>query len=383
MEGKIKVLHIITELELGGAQLFTLYTIENLDKTKFIPFLISNRKGILNKRYGDYPNFTFVKTLVREINPLKDFLTLFSLYKNIKRIKPDIVHTHSSKAGILGRWTAFFAKTPLIIHTVHGFSFSPFHSKFKRKFYIMLEKITARITNHLIFVSYDNQREAKELKIGLNQKSSVIRSIVGLEKFKKNSNRKKELREKRGFPKDKIIVGGIFCFKPQKDPIGFLKIAKKVIEIKKEIIFYIAGDGEVRKPMEDFIKEYKLEGKIHLLGWVDNIEELLPAFDLLLLSSLWEGLPQVIVQALVSKVKVVSSNVNGVKDIIKDGINGYLFSPRDYDEAVKKILTAIENNDLAKNADKISSDILKKFNPVKMVKQQEELYLKLLKEKGV
>jgi len=380
MNQKIKVLHIITELELGGAQLFTLYTMENLDKNIFTPFLITNNKGILNKKYKDKDNFYFMDTLIREINPVKDFLSLIKLYKMIKTVKPDIIHTHSSKAGIIGRWAGFFARVPIIIHTVHGFGFSPFHSKFRKYLYIFLEKITTKITDHLIFVSEDNLKEGERLKISSKVKSSIIRSIVGLTDFRKNALKKEELKKIWGFPKDKTIVGGVFCFKPQKDPIGFLKVAKKAVEKNKNLVFYIAGDGEVRKPMEDFIHENKLKDKIKLLGWVDNTASLLPAFDILLLTSLWEGLPQVVVQALVSKVTVVASSVNGVKDIIKDGENGFIFPPRDYDAAVKKLLLAVENDDSDNRLDKISDFYLNEFNPVIMVKKQEDLYNKLVKE---
>ncbi len=380
MNQKIKVLHIITELELGGAQLFTLWTMENLDKNIFSPFLITNKKGTLNKRYKDKNNYFFINTLIREINPVKDFLSLIKLYKTIKTIKPNIIHTHSSKAGILGRWAGFFARVPIIIHTVHGFGFSPFHSNFRKYLYIFLEKITAKITDHFIFVSEDNLKQGEKLKISSKGKSSVIRSIVGLTDFRKNALKKEELKKIWGFPKDKTIIGGIFCFKPQKDPIGFLKVAKKAIEKNKNLVFFIAGDGEVRKPMEDFIHENKLEDKIKLLGWVDNTANLLPAFDILLLTSLWEGLPQVVVQALVSKVKVVVSAVNGVKDIIKDGENGFTFPPRDYDKAVEKLLLAVENKVSDNVLDRISDFFLNEFNPMIMVKKQEDLYKTLVKE---
>jgi glycosyltransferase involved in cell wall biosynthesis len=383
MNQKIKVLHIITELELGGAQLFTLYTVENISKDNFIPFLITNNKGILNKEYKNKNNYFFINNLTREINPIKDFLSLIKLYRMIKRIKPDIIHTHSSKAGVLGRWAGFFARVPIIIHTVHGFGFSPFHSKLRRVLYIFLEKLTAKITDHLIFVSKDNLEEGKSLKINSEKKSSIIRSIIGLENFKNNSLNKQKLKKLWKFPPDKIIVGGVFCFKPQKDPIGFLKIAKMAVEKNRNLVFYIAGDGEIRKPMEDYIYEHKLGDKINLLGWVNNTAQLLPAFDVLLLTSLWEGLPQVIIQALVSKVKVVASYVNGVRDIIKDGENGFVFPPKNYDTAVKKLLLAIKDKKLENRLENISDLYFNKFNPMSMVKRQEELYMNLIKKKDV
>ncbi len=377
---KIKVLHIITELELGGAQLFTLKTVRELNKDKFETYLISNCKGILNPDVNRYTNnFKCIKTLIREISPIKDFLTLISLLKQIREIKPQIIHTHSSKAGILGRLAAFLAGTPIIIHTVHGFAFSPFHSKLRRNFYIFLEKFTAKITSHLIFVSKANREEALKLKIlKKRDNSSIIRSIVGLDKFYANRERKEELRKKLKITSDIRIVGGVFCFKPQKDPVGFIEIANLVLKQRNDILFIIAGDGYVKSAMVEKIKEYKIEDKIRFLGWIKNPEDLIPSFDVFLLPSLWEGLPQVVVQSIVSGVPVVASAVNGTKDIIKSGKNGYLFPPKDYQKASELVIKILNDNNLKENILTEAERTYNEFNPEKMIKKQEELYLKLM-----
>ena len=376
----VKVLHIITELELGGAQLFTLKTVKELDPNLFNTYLIANCKGLLNDRVSFYTkNFDCIPSLIREISPLKDLITLYKLYKKIKKIKPLIVHTHSSKAGILGRWAAFFAKVPIIIHTVHGFAFSPYHSKFRRSFYIFLEKLTGIITDFHIFVSDDNKKEAIKLNISKEEKSDVIRSIVSLEKFFNNRNKKKSLREKWKFPENKFIVGGVFCFKPQKDPVGFIEIANLVLKENKNFEFVIAGDGYVKDAMLRKIEEYGLKDKIKILGWVNNPEELIPAFDILLLPSLWEGLPQVVVQAIVSKVPVIATSVNGTKEIVKNGESGFTFSPKDYERAAELIINLFKNRFSDKKLESESLRIFNEFNPDRMVEKQKELYLNLLK----
>ena len=376
----VRVLHIITELELGGAQLFTLKTVKELEPNHFNTYLIANCKGLLNDKVSLYTkNFDCISSLIREISPLKDLITLYKLYKRIRKIKPIIVHTHSSKAGILGRWAAFFAKVPIIIHTVHGFAFSPYHSKFRRNFYIFLEKLTGKITDFHIFVSKDNKREAIKLNISKEDKSDVIRSIVSLEKFFNNRNKKKSLREKWKFPENKFIVGGVFCFKPQKDPVGFIEIANLVLKENKNFKFVIAGDGYVKDAMLRKIEEYGIKDKIKFLGWVNNPEELIPAFDILLLPSLWEGLPQVVVQAIVSKVPVIATSVNGTKEIVKNGESGFTFSPKDYREAAELIINLFENRFSEKKLESESLRIFNEFNPDRMVEKQKELYLNLLK----
>ena len=141
---RIIVVHLITKLELGGAQLNTVYTAEHLDPLSFDAYLLSGPGGPLTARLAEADRMIFIPALARKIHLGKDLLALISLMRLFKSIKPHIVHTHSSKAGILGRLAAFAARVPIIIHSVHGFSFSPFQSFFKRNFYLFFEKICRR-----------------------------------------------------------------------------------------------------------------------------------------------------------------------------------------------------------------------------------------------
>jgi len=163
---KIKVCHIITKLELGGAQKNTLYTVSNLDKEKFDVFLISGEGGILDDE-AKKQNFKkyFLKNLVREISPLNDLLALIKIFKILRKEKPDIIHTHSSKAGIIGRIAGFLSGVKIIIHTYHGFGFNEHQRYLVKKFYIFIEKLVSFITDYFIFVSYDNLETAKKYKI--------------------------------------------------------------------------------------------------------------------------------------------------------------------------------------------------------------------------
>jgi len=147
----------------------------------------------------------------------------------------------------------------------------------------------------------------------------------------------------------------------------------------KNFEFIIAGDGYVKPAMMEKIEEYKIENKIKFLGWVKNPEELIPAFDVLLLPSLWEGLPQVVVQSIVSKVPVVATSVNGTKEIIKNGENGFLFKPKDYEKAAELILKLFKNRPSNKSLESEAKRLFDEFNPERMIEKQKELYLKLIK----
>ena len=381
---RTRVLHIITEMERGGAQLFTLFTVENLDHDRFDPYLLSNPRGILN---GDAQKtlrerFLTVTSLVRPLSPLDDLKALFQIRNIVRRLNPEIVHTHSSKAGILGRWAAkLSAREVKLVHTVHGFAFSPFHGRFSNNVYKTLERLTAPITDLFLFVTDEDRKEAERL--GLLKRSSwaIVRSIVGVERFRQAASRRKELREKMGIPLSTPVIGGLFPFKPQKDPLGFIEIANLVHQRLPQALFLVGGDGVLRREMERLIEELGLREWVRLLGWQERAEEFLPLCDTLLLPSLWEGLPQVLVQAMACNTIPVASSVNGTKELLREGRNGLLFSPRDYREGASKVLQSLEDKTFREIFPEESKKTLEGFNPLEMVALQERLYQKLLERR--
>ena len=381
---RTRVLHIITEMERGGAQLFTLFTVENLDHDRFDPYLLSNPRGILN---GDAQKtlrerFLTVPSLVRPLSPLDDLKALFQIRNMVRSLNPEIVHTHSSKAGILGRWAAkLSAREVKLVHTVHGFAFSPFHGRFSNTVYKTLERLTAPITDLFLFVTDEDRKEAERL--GLLKRSSwaIVRSIVGVERFRQAASRRKELREKMGIPLSTPVIGGLFPFKPQKDPLGFIEIANLVHQRLPQALFLVGGDGVLRREMERLIEELGLREWVRLLGWQERAEEFLPLCDTLLLPSLWEGLPQVLVQAMACNTIPVASSVNGTKELLREGRNGLLFSPRDYREGASKVLQSLEDKTFREIFPEEAKKTLEGFNPLEMVALQERLYKKLLERR--
>ena len=158
---RARVLHIITEMERGGAQLFTLFTVENLDPLRFDPYLLSNPRGVLNgeAREALRERFLTVPSLVRPLSPLGDIGALLQILNIIRRLNPEIVHTHSSKAGVLGRWAAKLSGREVkLVHTVHGFAFSPFPGRFSNTVYKTLERLTAPLTDLFLFVTDEDRK---------------------------------------------------------------------------------------------------------------------------------------------------------------------------------------------------------------------------------
>ena len=311
----IRVAHVITKLELGGAQGNTLYTVSRLDRSRFEPHLICGRGGMLDSEAQALPaaSTTFLDSMEREIHPLTDFHAYRELTALFRKLQPRIVHTHSSKAGILGRLAAAAAGVPVVIHSYHGFGFHRYQNPLSFQIYLQAERIACKRTNHLIFVSRDNWKWAEELGLTAHSSASLIHSGIPVETIL-NTPRNGNLRREIGVPSNAKLVGMIACLKPQKDPVMYVKAAAGVLKKSPQHHFLLAGDGELRNSV---LKEAASlpAGHFHFLGWRRDIYEILRDLDLLVLTSLGKVCPRHS-EAIVSRVPVVASDIDGNREIL-------------------------------------------------------------------
>jgi glycosyltransferase involved in cell wall biosynthesis len=347
--GKPKVFHVITKLELGGAQKVTLMTLERLPRDRYELGLVTGLDGLLVDWANRIPGLQreWIPSLRREVRPVKDALAFFKLWLLFRRERPDIVHTHSAKAGIIGRWAAKLAGVPLIFHTAHGFGFNDFQRRTVRDFYVSLERMTAKITTKLFVVSYANAEKAE--KCGMTRRGDWVlaRDSISVEEFLRPRPRRQKLQE-WGIPADKVVVGMVACFKPQKSPEDFVEVAVRVIARDERAHFVLAGDGELRASIEDRIRTRGISRHITLLGWQHEKEmpEVYRNFDVVVLTSLWEGLPCVFSEAMACELPIVATNVDGAREAIVDGENGYLHEPHDIEGMAESVLQLIKDPDL-------------------------------------
>ena len=382
---KTTVVHIITKLELGGAQQNTLFTVANLERRKYEPVLISGTEGILvedAKKLKDVKVY-LVPELVREIRPFKDAISFLKIRRILKELKKPfsniIVHTHSSKAGILGRWAARVAGINLIIHSVHGFSFNDYQPSFLRAFYIFTERVTSLVTTRFIAVSKSNIGKGVAERIFSKDKAVLIRSGIDIREFQEVKGDRMKKKEELGADARCPLVAMIACFKTQKSPLDFVKIARIVSDNISEIRFLLVGDGVLRSEIEELIKKLGMEDKIFLLGWRNDIPGILSCIEVLVLTSLWEGLPRVFPQAMASGVPVVATEVDGAPEAIKNGLNGFLLPPKDINAMAEKVIYLIRHPKKAQEMGEKGKGLVAEFDIWKMLAQQEELYASLLK----
>ncbi len=370
----VRIVHTITKLEFGGAQQNTLYTLNNIP-AGFEGYLVCGKGGILDEEAKESTGFDtrFCPFLKRKISPLFDLMAFIWMYFYFLKEKPDIVHSHSSKAGIITRWAARFAGVKHIIHTFHGFGFTPLQSKLVRNLFIFLEKATARITDKLIVVSKANLDTAMELHIGQEEKYQIIRSGIDFSKFEKNlkyDNIKNEL----GISAEKKIIGNVSCFKPQKGLFDYIKTCRLLKE-KGDFAFILVGDGDLRDQLEESVRDSGLQDCFFMTGWRDDIDRIIPQFDIMLHTAYFEGLARVFLESMACSVPIVATAVDGAWDVIEDGVNGYLVKNHNIDQLAECSWRLLQDDDFCDKMGRAGREKLKtEFNIKTMSRTLNDLY---------
>jgi len=373
---KINVVYIITKLELGGAQKVCLSLVQGLQNCGKTAILISGKEGKLVDKAQELQHVILLENLKREISLsylFKEVLTFFDLIKQIRKLKneyPDlIVHTHSTKAGLMGRWAALFAGVKKRIHTIHGYGFHNHQNSVVWFMIYTLELFTSLITTHFICVSSEDLKTGIRLFPKFAKKSSLIRAAVDWDQFtvakKINTNDEKE-----------FVFGTISCFKKQKNLIDLFKAFEKTFSKKKNCFLHVIGDGELRPELEEWIQEHNLQDNIKLFGWQENVSQYMINWDVFVLSSLWEGLPCAIVEARLLKLPVLAYNTGGINEIIIQDKNGFLYKQGDWEGLSEGMSQLIENKNLYYRLQNHNED-LSDFHNSKMIDRHIDLYSKL------
>lgn len=376
------VCHIITKLELGGAQEVALFTVAHLDPTRFRPVLVTGPGGMLTEEARALPGVevVIVPSLAREIRPFRDLWALVVLARLLRKVRPAIVHTHSSKAGILGRWAAWLAGVPAIIHTIHGFGITPSQPAWLRHLLVGVERLTSLVTTHWVAVAQADIEAGLGWGLFVRSGVSLIRPGIDPGPFQASisASDQERVRAELGAGPTDALVGMVACLKPQKAPLDFVRVAERVCAQRPSARFALVGDGELRAPVERRIREAGLEDRVRLVGWRRDIPAVMRALDVLLLTSHWEGLARVLLEARASGLPVVATNVGGAGEAIVEGTHGWLCEPGDVDAAADRVCRVLSGGGRSEGMGRTGGDVPGEFDIHQMVKQYEELYGKLL-----
>ncbi|MEW6369219.1 MAG: glycosyltransferase family 4 protein [Acidobacteriota bacterium] len=380
----IRVCHAITLLELGGAQQNTLHTCTHLDPSQFDASLIAGAGGYLDAaaRRALGARARFLPDLIREIRPLRDIKAYLALRRAFVELRPHIVHTHSSKAGILGRAAARRAGVPIVIHSIHGFPFNVFQPWPVRRAFIAAEKVAAAWTDRFVAVGRRNIDQGVALRIFSPSSVSLIRSGFDLAAFAPGPPGAR-LRASLGLPEGVPVVGTVSCLKPQKAPLDFVGMCVRVVRAIPRAHFLLVGDGALRMAVEKSVAACGAGDRFHLLGWRDDVPDILRLLDVFVMTSLWEGLPRAVLQARATGVPVVATAVDGTVEVIEDGLNGYLCRPKDVETMAERVIALLREPDRARAMGDRGREGLSEFDQSEMVRMQEELYREMANLKGV
>ncbi|TLY30572.1 MAG: glycosyltransferase family 4 protein [Nitrospirae bacterium] len=380
---KHTICHIVTKLELGGAQFTTLFTVAHLDRVRFRPILITGEPGLLDDEARKIEGVEFyqVPSLVRLIRPWRDLRAFVELTRLLKSLRPAIVHTHSSKAGILGRWAAWLAGVPIIIHTIHGYGITPAQPRWLQFLLIGLERLTGLITTRWILVSEADAVKGLRWKLFRQGAFMVIRPGADTRVFQGSPlpiSDSGKFRAECGVGSGHLLVGTVAPLKPQKAPQDFVAVAARVCARVPAARFVWVGDGELRPGVEAAIRRAGLEGRIRLAGWRRDIPDVMRAMDVFLLTSHWEGLPQVLLQARANCVPIVATRAGGSAEAFVEGKHGWLCDPGDIEalaaQVIRLLMDSAERERMRRNGGHIPNE----FNMWAALRKREQLYAMLL-----
>lgn len=344
MKRKYKIVYIV-EAMLGGIRRHLEDIVGGLDLKQFEIFIIYSENRVDESFRQNVCNLSQRATLIkcnemeREISIKKDYIAYQVIKRYIKQIKPDIVHCHSSKAGLVGRLAAKRCGVSKIVYTPHAYAFQNPYIKKMKNVYILVERFLSRhATTITINVSEGENQKALENKLDRKEKFICIYNGISDEKILDG----KKLRKKEGFEERDILVGVTARCAEQKDPFTFLRIAEGVISKRSGIEFIYIGDGPLEEEMKKWVENKKLGNKIHMLGFRENASMLVNILDIYLSTSLYEGLPYSMIEAMRAGVPIIATDVTGNNELVVNGVNGLLFDIKDIETGVRLIVEQID-----------------------------------------
>ena len=318
-----------------------------------------------------------VPDLVNRIDPARNLAALREVRSIIVRGRYDIVHTHSSVAGVVGRMAALAARTPVIVHHVHGWGLHEGMSPGTKAAYLALERLCAKFTSRLIAVSGPTIEKGLDLKIGTREKFALIYNGIQLAKFSRRVAREPVLRG-LGLDPECKIVGMIGRLDEQKNPLDFIRAAAIVARDYPKVQFLIAGDGTLRPDCERLVHELGLGDKFFLLGFRRDVDRILPALNVVAMSSLWEGLPLVFQEAMSAGKPIVANDVDGVSDVVVNGETGFLVRRHQPARMAERILRLLNDDELSQRMGLTAQQRSGAHSSERMINSIESLYRELL-----
>ena len=348
MRRKIKVLRIVTRLNIGGPAFHTILLTAHLDPEIFRSRLVKGEEG---KQEGEMNELLkrkkvipiLIPELTRELSLKEDLTAFWKMYKLICQERPDIVHTHMAKAGTLGRLAAKLAGVSIIVHTFHGHVFHSYFGTLKSKIFVLMEKLLALLSTKILVVSQKQREEILGYKIAPSRKVVCIPLGLELEPFLEAERKRGQLRRELNLSQDRKLVGIIARLVPVKGHNFLFEAARRINSVFPQIRFLVVGDGPLRKELEDLAAQLGIRKNVIFCGFRKDLPKIYADLDVVVLTSLNEGLPVAIIEGMAAAKPVVAFDVGGVRDLIQDNVTGILLPFGDVQKLADSITHLLKN----------------------------------------
>lgn len=391
MTDKIRVMRVIARLNIGGPAIHTILLTAGLDSTRFESTLVTGMEAPHEGNMLDLASQKGVQPLVipqlgRDINPLRDWATLIKLLFLFRDRRPHIVHTHTAKAGTVGRVAARLAGVPVVVHTFHGHVFHSYFGPRKTRLFINIERALARFSDRIITISpAQHQDIVHTYRIAPSERVVTIPLGLDLQPFcTARQTYRGQFRSTLGISSDVMLVGFVGRLTGVKDPSLFIEAASHVLGQLPETRFVFVGDGELRPDLEQQVDALGLTQHVVFAGWQVDMPAVYADLDLLALTSLNEGTPVTVIESLAAGTPVVATAVGGVPDVVVNHKTGMLVPSGDVEKVAQAILHLLRAPEQARALARAGqTDVLERFGLTRLVDDMESLYLALLEEKGV
>jgi len=389
--GKVKVARIVARLNIGGPAVHIINLMAGLDADRFENLLIVGRPGpnegdmgYLASQKGIDP--LIIPELGRELSPLWDTQTTLKLARILRRQRPHIVETHTAKAGAVGRLAARLAGVPILIHVFHGHVFHSYFGPAKTELFINIERGLARLTDRIITISPAQRRDVVDV-YRIAPPERVLTIPLGLDLGPFEAARQScqgQFRSSLGISPDMPLVGFVGRLTAVKNPSEFIEVAGRVVRESPQVRFVFVGDGELRPALEKQVGALGLAQTVIFSGWQENMPAVYSDLDLLVLTSLNEGTPVTVIEALATGVPVVASEVGGVPDVVTHQETGLLVPSGDAEATAQAILQFLGAPERARRLALAGQRVvLGRFDLSRLVSDMDALYQALLIEKGI
>lgn len=322
-----------------------------------------------------------IPSLVRRIDPIKDIRAFFEISSLIRSQRPDIVHTHTSKAGILGRWAAWLLGVPYIVHTPHGHVFYGHFSKAISMLFLIIEKVSSHITNRIVALSEGELRDYIRYSVSDPSRLLKIHSGVDMDRFSKIKEAKGVFKKRLGISDTDLTVGYVGWLMHVKAPHILMDAMMEVWEEFPQTLLLFVGKGPLENRLKRLAKDRGIDNKVRFLGWRRDIEKIMPALDVFALPSLNEGMGRVLVEAMCCGIPIVASKVGGITELVRNGENGYLVEPGNVNSLSHAIKQLLRDERLRERMGKRGKEIAREYSSEGMIQLLSDLYENLKRDK--